>query len=64
MPRPVPWPCGGPNQPACPPVNTIKINTGDVIEHNGQKFIIQEHEDESGHESMEANGGDSGAGVE
>ena len=49
MPAPKPFPCGGPGQPACPPVDSapIKVNVGDVIETpDGQKHAILEAEED------------------
>ena len=48
MPKPVVGPCGGPGQPACPPVPAIQINEFPaVIEtSDGQKHVVTEEDDD------------------
>lgn len=49
MPKPVIGPCGGPNQPACPPVPAIQINEYPVVvvDSEGQKHVVSETSDDS-----------------
>jgi len=34
--KPNPFPCGGPNQPACPPEPTASVYTADEMQAHGQ----------------------------
>lgn len=55
MPAPVLGPCGGPNQPACPPTPAIQINPNPIVVEtsDGQKYVVSEDEDDQGENEQE-----------
>lgn len=53
MPAPKPFPCGGEGQPACPPVPATAVSLGDVIEIDGQKYVLETEDDPGQNETNE-----------